>query len=67
LGKRYLILARVLGYRKIELKCKFFSEEEEQIDFPLVLVEGKDHGTIMSQPDPFLVDRVLSALKVSTE
>jgi hypothetical protein len=40
--------------------------EWTQDDIPMIPVEGVDHGTILSHPPAWLVDRVVTALQVET-
>lgn len=41
-------------------------EREAQVDAPVIFVEGRNHGSIISEPDHRAVDLVIRALNVST-
>lgn len=38
---------------------------EKRLDVPMLAVEGKNHGTLVSDPDPGMVERILSFLDVA--
>jgi hypothetical protein len=48
-------------------RAEMQSWPEQRLSIPMFAVEGKNHGTLLAEPEDELVDRVMQFLKVSSE
>ena len=40
---------------------------DDRLDVPIIAVEGRNHATLVSEPDPGMVDRIMSFLSISDD